>query len=514
MKNYKPSFLFLAFLLFQTVSFCQDDYTFNEIKKGDKIKLGKKEILNSEIQVTENGYYIISKKVNSQIGLVKDDLRIYHFDESLSKKSSKKINLNKGIKKRRFEKFVSLEGQLFLFSSAKKNKENQKTLFYQIVNPSTLELGSLEEIQNIKFLRKIDKDGIFEFSISPDGSKILVYQNENLKNGKFRTMLSIFDSEMKLIWEKQEEIKKGKNDGLDWSQMVVDNQGNVFGLLKTYDTPKGIIIRRSFLAVEFEFYSYLKNGEHNIVQKIDDKNKEISDLMLFVEETGQVVILGFYSDEYPNSTEGVVKIILNSENEIDNAKTSFQKFSKPLISSYEKNGDKDLMLKYSLTSINKKENGNFVIVGEQLSISDLVNDEPSVSSTFYYRNLLTSEINKDGTIVWEYKIPKYEYSTNEVLSRFFIHNYKESSYLFYIDHPINIKISESKNAKSPFVKRHIMATQINAKGELVKQPFFPSRKAKNQFIYEIGCKKISEDKVVLILADKYQAIYLSLYSIN
>jgi hypothetical protein len=325
MKNYKPSFLFFAFLLFQTVSFCQDNYQFNEIKKGKKIKLGKKEILNSEIQVNENGYYLISKKVNSQIGLIKDDLKIYHFDENLNKKSSKKIKLNEGIKKRKFEYFVSLKGQLFLFSSAKKN---QKNLYYQTVNPSTLEFGSLEKIQDIDFLGKLGKNGVFEFSISRDRSKILVFQNENLKNGKFRTVLSVFDSEMNSIWQKQEEIEKGKHDGLDWSQMVVDNAGNIFGLLKNYDTPKGIIIRRNFLAVNFELYSYREKGEKKTVQNIDDKNKEISDLGLFVEADGQLSILGFYSDEFPNATGGVVKIILNSENLIEDSKTSFKSFSK------------------------------------------------------------------------------------------------------------------------------------------------------------------------------------------
>jgi hypothetical protein len=172
------------------------------------------------------------------------------------------------------------------------------------------------------------------------------------------------------------------------------------------------------------------------------------------------------------------------------------------------------MFKYSLISINKKENGNFVIVGEQISITDLIDDEPSGSSTFYYRNILTSEVKMDGEIIWEYKILKYDYSTDEILSRFFMHNYKENSYLFYIDHPVNLKISESKKAKSPFVKRQIMMSKINGKGELIKNPFFPERKAKNQFIYPRGCKKISEDKVVLILADKFQDIYLVMYGIN
>lgn len=444
MKKYFKSIFTIVNVLLLTVSISAQKNYSDKLYWGDELKEPANSYLAEILGSDASGFYALRKKTKGGMLSTDKPQKIYieKYNEDMKLRKAQEIDLRYKKKKRDFEKMLFLNGQFYLMTSFNNKAHKANYLFVQSIRKKTLTLN--KKITKIAETPARDeyREGKFNFHISKDSSKVLVYSqlpNQRKSNEVFS--ISVFDNEFERLWEKRIQLPYPDNKFLV-KDYRVDNKGNVYILGLLYDGQSGLFKRNS--SYQYVILAYTDEGEEEEEYNIGLKDKFITDLTFRVDKKGKLICSGFYSDKGTYSMKGTYFFKLDPKTrEISNE--NFKEFDFDFVTEYysdrkkkraernEKSGNDRRsveLFQYSLNDLILRSDGGAVLVAEQYYVErdDNNNNNFGYPSSVYrynnglnnrvdyhynYNDIIVVNIKPNGEIQWASRIPKRQETTND-----------------------------------------------------------------------------------------------------
>jgi hypothetical protein len=238
--------------------------------------------------------------------------------------------------------------------------------------------------------------------------------------------------------------------------------------------------------------------------KLELKDKFIRELKLNIDENGDLICGGFYSNEGYRS-DGIFYMNLDAKNfKIKNQ--SMKPFDLEFIVQGMSDRAKSKTVKKSrkgkevgLTHVNfrdfiVKENGGALLVGEYIHIytttTTNANGFTTTTTHYHYDDIYAISISMNGDIEWAKKIPKMQHTSNDggFYSSFFTVIYEDVVHFIYNSHDRK--------------QNHLKVSSINGKGEVKHGNLVSNHKRENLRIRPKSCEQVSKDAFVIFATSR------------
>lgn len=397
----KKQILQLAFLLLAVSAF------------GQKTTVNWGPALESETSVyrflaeTGGKYFTLSGR--------RDDLYLERYNsKSFRQEFSKKLDVPKiDGKEQAIEALYYLNNKFVLFTSLYDNKGNSFSVrAYSISNDGVFDPKSKEVFSIEAESRAAAGDA--GFYLSADSSKILVTHYAIFRKEKIqRATLRVYDASLNLTATGTEEFPTKENgEYVLLSNYAVNNDGEMF-FLQTKITPAQ---KKEPMKSAHNIIMFGKDGKRLHDFPIDLEGKRVDRILFSFDVKQNLLVTGFYETKSGKGLMSYTGISGTFFMSIDKATgqekaKSFQEFDKEIIESYftpkqlAKNPNPALPNQFQPRQIIQKDDGGVVCIHEIYTYS-YYQGNGGATETFYYGDLLVTNINPDGTIKWVKLIPK------------------------------------------------------------------------------------------------------------
>ena len=522
MQKYNILLLLLLITFFSTSA--QETKPPAQLNWGKDLKAPRNSYLSKIILHDSVGFYAVRETTGGLNGVPTKVYLEYYNDQKKLKKSSK-IDLKYLRKKRKFEDIILLGGQLYLMTSFTNRAKEKNYLFVQNISKKSLKakkkLSKIGEIPT----QGISGTGSFDFSLSKDSSKLLLYnQLPYKKNAPERFAFRVFNKQFEELWSK--DIALPYNDNrFTVEEYRVDNKGNVY-LLGVVFSDRSRKRRKGKPTYQYVILAYENNGEDFIEYKIEEKEKFITDLTFRIGNNGDLICAGFYSEKRSYSIKGTCFFKIDQQSkQIHNR--NLRAFDFDFLTEYfsarkkrkaKKNKEKGRMDKipelynYALNDLVLRSDGGAVLVAEQLYIYQRDYDNFSPYNSFYsnnyqtvtyynYNDIIVVNIQPSGEIEWATRIPKQQSTTDDdgYYSSYAMSIVRDKIYFVYNDNGRNFnKKKKSSNRFYNFNGRNsvIAVAEISKNGELRTFPLLSNRDAGTLTRPKI-CKQIGKREMLI-----------------
>jgi hypothetical protein len=392
------------------------------VKWGPEIPGSKRGSITSTLGYDDNGYYILGyDKGDIQILKLNKKLEnagLYTFEEK--DKVAKKTYVYEGTR--------YFNDKLYIFKSFIDKKTKTVELYSQEISKNTMqETGALNKITELTYEKNRDK-GFFSIRVSNGEKtpKLLIAVGTPVdKEENERYTLIMCGEDLKMIWKKEYEIPY-RSDLFNRSYFYCDHNGNAYVLGKLYQD-KVKEVRRGKQNFEFHILAYTNNGENKVDYAVKLQDKFITDISFDILDNGDIVAGGFYSKKGTATVDGAYYLLLDAKSketklssvkefDIDFLTQGMTEREEARARKKEEKG-KDLELyEYDLHDLIKRDDGGFVLVGEQYYVQVVTSSNGKFTYTTYYynyNNIIVININNSGKIDWASTIPKRQVSTND-----------------------------------------------------------------------------------------------------
>jgi len=465
--------LFLFFILFNHQSFSQDII----INWGISQPLPNKSPVKKIIAETEDGLFALRLKYG---GLFESDQLFIEQYSPVQLKLIKAIPVILPLveeHKTNFENIFYLKDK-FVVASSRYDKSVGRNIAY--LQTISFESGPSAIVKADEILAPRKKNtGDFDFVLSPDRTKLLVYHNdpyEKYSNEKFS--YKVFDSDLNELWSKQIELPyKDKNFKVSGYQL--DNESNVYMLSRvTVEEESAKYNKYSILAL------FQKNKE---IREYDIhlKNKPISDISFSIAPNGDLVAAGFYSNnassEYNISGTFFLRVDEKTKEVVSSSTKDFEKEFLTQFMSDRRARKNKALYNYNIDYIFLDSVGGATVIAEQFYENTVCTSDPRTGYSrcnyyYYYNDIIVIKIAPDGTILWTKKIPKGQVSVNDngPYSSYFALNKNNDIYLIFNDNPKNINTVGSGKTLNNFRKSVAVMVTITNEGKIIKNLLYDS----------------------------------------
>ena len=483
-----------------------------EIARSKTIETTKKNLIRAGIASGPNGYYIIEMidvKINRIFESAQGKYRLIRFNNELDLVESKDTEIKLKSYKAKVEYFTIFEDELLVFSSSLDSDSNKKYIYLHKFDAESLE--ETEEpikIYESDYIGFFKDASVFGFSLSPNKSKILIYELNVLKKQKRELGICVLNQKTEKLWEKKFLLEGFKRQDTMIRRAAIDDSGNVFFLKKT------------FFNLELHFdHPFQHNGAVYALISIDamsqkkekvfvehDK-KSITDMDMGLLENGTPFMMGYFSDEKATYTSGVIQINCLPEGESFKLKNSFAPFSDKILALNQKRkpkaGKKKKMKRFMVKKVFQKPNSNLTIIGERLYLDSYSNGSSSVKRVVHESILISNHQLENGEILSANKIAKHGDLKFERFVNFYTHRKGNDVFFIYNDHPGNMNYPGygkiKKAADQIFRKKsQISIGHFSEDGTMKTAPLFPGSSEKLQKFYPRSSLQISEDEMLII----------------
>jgi len=306
----RTSFLIFFFTLgiFTLVSAQPDNKT--QLDWGQELNEPSGTYLSEIITSNQTGIYALREKTKKQGFDGPSKIYLEHYTPQMKLRKSVKLDMKYKKKRVEFEKIIPFGGKLYLFTSFNNEAKKINYLFAQEV--------SYRRLQPSRKLTKVAenptknraREGYFDFSISKDSSKLLIY-NQNPERRKTQETFSIYvyDQEMNPLWEKEITLPY-PDQNVNIESFEVDNDGNVY-LLNTVFDKSAKEVKRGRANYRYTILAYSATGEKFVEYPLELKDYFITDLTFKIANDGHLVCAGFYSQKGISSARGTYFFRLN-----------------------------------------------------------------------------------------------------------------------------------------------------------------------------------------------------------
>ena len=489
-----------------------------DILWGPELKAWKS-TLSDIVGYDETGIYAIKTKRKGLYGL-NSTVTLEHYDKEMSQSKSVEIELEEQKKERNFEFIIHIDNEMYIFSSFANQKLKKNFLFVQGVNKKTLQPNKdLRKIAEIDYSGKSKyNSGNFDYEISKDSSKVLIYYNLPYDKGESEKFgFHVFDKALNQLWEKNITLPY-KEELFDVEDYEVDNKGNIH-LLALIFKEKRKEKRKGDPNYKYQVLSYLNNGTELKEYPIKIEGKFLTDMQIAINDEQDIICGGFYSSEGTFSIEGSYFLKINGETKEIKSK-EFQNFGIDFITQnmtkrQEKKTKnkaakgKDIELyQYDLDNIVLRDDGGALLIGEQYFVRVVTrtipdgNGNTSTTTTYYYHynDIIVINMSPDGKIEWSKKIAKKQVTRNDggFFSSYALSIVKDKLYFVFNDNPKNLfykgegKLYNFNKSKESLV---VLVTLDN-EGNQTREALFSAKEA-DILTRPIVCEQISKNEMIL-----------------
>lgn len=480
-----------------------------------------------KIVATEGGgFYAFRERQGGMLSNTKAAKPIIEFYNSNMKLvRSKELDLDVKGKARYVKDVVMLDRRLWVLSYFYNEKHEKTYLFAQEISKTTfnlskdlIKIAEQDETNN-------EKMDVFTVVTSRDSSKIVVFNRQPNKNKQQEFSLAVYDADFKELWAREAKLPYSKkNFAIEDYQL--DNQGNVYLLGIIYTEGAARLERRGKATYQYDIVAYRQDNSMTESQeyKIEMKDRFISDLSFKIDDTGDLICAGFYSDKGAKSVKGACFFKINpkthDQTSISSRPFDFE-FMTANISERNKErakaalerGDKEAepeLYDYSIDKLITRSDGGVIMIAEQYFIdermrynnnfgyggwgSSLYN--PYAYSSFYdpynrynnnnrqpdyyfnYNDIIVVNIQPDGEIAWSARIPKRQTSVNDfgVYSSYGMSIVADKLYFVYNDDPKNLDPKAKKIAtETPDKYSVVTVAEVDRNGVVKRAPLFQNK---------------------------------------
>ena len=436
--NMRTTFLISLFTLgIFTIGLAQPDGK-TKLDWGQELSKPSNTFLSKIITSNETGIYALRERTKQQGFDGPSKIYLEHYTPQMKLRKSVKLDMKYHKKRVEFESIIPFGGKMYLFTSFNNEAKKINYLFAQEVD--------YRRLTPSKKLTKVAEnptknraaEGYFDFSISKDSSKLLIYnQNPELRKTQETFSIYVYDQEMNPLWEKEITLPY-PDQNVNIESFEIDNDGNVYILNTVFD--KGAKeIKRGRSNYRYSILAYSASGEKIVEYPLELENYFITDLTFKIANDGHLVFAGFYSQKGTASARGTYffrlnpiteEVYANNTKEFDfdllTADLSNRKRSRA--EKAEQSGDvnKQAELRsFSLDHLILRNDGGAVLVGEQYYV-DVVNSFDNfvggrfggaggnrVDYYYHYNDLIVANIRPNGEIDWATRIPKEQETRND-----------------------------------------------------------------------------------------------------
>ena len=484
---------------------------------GDELKVKKRTTLADIVGKDASGYYALKIKVRA---FGNSDISLEHFNNRMHLTQSVPLDLSYNKKTKEYESILNIDDKLYLFSSFRNDDKKKKFLFVQTINKKTLSPNNdLKKIAEIDFSDKTKRNsGNFDYVVSRDSSKFLVYYNLPYDKGKpERFAFQVYDTKMNLLWEK--ELSLPYNDDLfDIEDYLIDNKGDVY-LLGASFNEKRKTKRKGKPNYKYELLVYSDQAKQVEKHTISLDDKFITDMRVEILDNQNIACAGFYSDKGTFSIKGSYfmsldadskKIIKKSTNEfgIDFITQNMSKRKEKKAKKKAKKGNKEELFEYDLNKIVPKKNGGAYLIAEQYyydSFTEIITNQQGITSRkttyhYYYNDIIVINISAEGDIEWTEKIAKRQHTINDngYYSSYALAYVDDKLYFIFNDNPKNMFLKEGDKIYNynKGKKSIVTIVELTEGGEVTREVLFTKDDA-NVIVRTYVSEQMSNNEFVL-----------------
>ena len=511
-----------------------------ELYLGPEIKSTKKGTLEDIIGKDSEGYYMVRAEPRK--------FYLEKFNHDLSLIKSEEIDLGKGATKKYLEFAEQLDGEIYLFTSQYDQSTKQKVLYVEKMDRSTLKPTSDPKITASYNYRSRSEDGFYDYHVSRDSSKMMIYYNNPFQGSKTgeKFGISILDNQMNVVWAKQMELPF-KDRLYEVERYKVDNNGKAYLLGIVY---KGQVRakRQGRPNYEYHLLAYDEGDEYE-EYLLNLKDKFITDMQFEITRNGQIICAGFYSEFGTNSVRGTFYLVIDSKTK-EVKKEYYQEFDPKFLDDFmsERRAEKGRELsRYNLNQLEIRRDGGVVLIAEQFFVKQFrdLNSynnpygnpyyynpryfsywrypysryynpfyDPEVEVQYNYNDIMVINIRPDGTIQWAKKIPKRQRSKNDGgrNSSYAMSVAKGKMFFVFNDNPKNLHKKSSDLKIHNFTKGKesvVVLVTVNGRGEVTKEPLFQVKDTKTITRPNV-CEQIAGDQMIIYSEKNRKATFARL----
>jgi hypothetical protein len=466
--------------------------------------------LTKVIDFNSQAYYVLRQRPAGTFSYPKVFVEEYDNDQKLVR--SQRLELKYKGKRRTFQDVSKIGGQFYFFTSFLNEAQKVNYLFYQTLNQKLLPSRKLTKIAQIP-APNVARPGNFNFLISSDSSKVLIYSQLDSRNKEpERFSLSVFDKQMQPLWNK-EVILPYNEQQFEIEDYQLDNNGNVYLLGRQYLDGRRDS-RGGAPNYQYNILAYSQNGEDKQEYRVAVGDKFISDLTFRIGNDGNLTCAGFFSEQAANGAKGTCFFRIDLESrEVYNV--NFKEFdfgfrAEGLSNSgvrraqrAEQEGDtrrEAELFRYSLDELILRSDGGAVLVAEQYFVTEQFNrfnrnpmfwgdpfmwNDPMMMNNqtdfiFHYNDIIVVNIRPDGSMEWATRIPKYQRTMNDggYFSSYAMAVVRDRLYFVFNDNSRNFENDGSSQLFNFNPRRAVIAVaELRRDGELSMFPLFGNQQA-------------------------------------
>lgn len=460
-----------------------------EITWGIPQKEGRKTMLTDMIGADQEYVYALRKDY-SMFG--SDDPIVERY-----KQSDLGLDYSKRISHKRFDDVklnpaaqFFINGNILAFATYYDREKDINFAYAEILDDRANVTRAWTEVGRIPADKRSNR-GSFYFILAEDSSTVLIVANppyEQYADEKFT--LSLIDQNLGVLW-KSEILPPYKDKYFSLDNFIVTDSGFVY-MLATISKDRTGLSRKERRTKPTYYHSALmfnpvtkELSEYEI--KLDPKF--ISNIIMAITDSGDIVCSGFYSNVSSNAIIGTfyMKIDkLSKKVEREGTMDFTTEFLTQFMSAKKAAKNKELY-DYNLKYLVQREDGGAVLVAEQYYEYEVCTTDPKTGVQtctyyYYYNDIIVVNVSPEGKIDWAEKIPKLQVSHNDggyYLSFAFAVS-GNTLYFMFNDNPKNLNVPPGGKYKYMSNMKRSVATLVSMdmKGQQVRQVMFRNQDLK------------------------------------
>jgi hypothetical protein len=383
-----------------------------------------------------------------------------------------------------------INGKIIAFATHYDREKDINFAYAQLLDEHATVTRAWREVARIHADKRSNR-GSFYFTLSQDSAKILIVANppyEKYADEKFTLLL--IDENLNALW-KNDISPPYKDKYFSLEDFTVTDSGHVYMLATISEDRSGMSLRERRKTPTYFHSALMFNPDREELSEYEIKldPKFISDIIMAITDSGDIVCSGFYSNK--NSSDIIGTFFIKIDKQTKKIETQgTMDFPADFLAQFMSEGraaKKKELYNYNLRYLIQRADGGAELIAEQYYEYEVCSTDPKTGATtctyyYYYNDIIVVNINPDGTIDWARKIPKLQVSHNDggYYLSFSLHVTESTLYFMFNDHPKNLNVPAGGKYKymGNLKKSVAVLVSMDLKGDQVRQPMFRSEDLK------------------------------------